>query len=507
MKAGKRLFSLFLAGMLMTTTIALGGCSGDKAEGTSLDSITIGIPQDLEDGLDPHVVNAAGTDEILFNIYEGLVKYDSQGNLNAALAEEYAISEDGKVYTFTLRDGVTFHDGSAVTAEDVIYSIERCADTSAGEPLVSAFSNIAGVEKTDERTIVITLNEPDTEFLASMTTAIMPASNTDPDNIVIGTGPYRFVSRTPQESIVLEAYDGYWGEPAHIRNVTLKICANPDAITMELLGGSIDMYCRISDSQVKELEGSQFEILEGTMNLVQAMYLNNAVEPFDDVRVRQALCYAIDPQEIMDYVSDGKGTELGSSVFPTFGKYYEEDLNHTYDQDLEKARELLAEAGYPDGFSFTITVPSNYAPHVSTAQVLVEQLKAIGVDAKIDLVEWDTWLSDVYVGRNFEATVVGVDASELTARALLQRFVSDNGKNFINFNSPDYDAAFANAIATVDDERQTQYYKECLSILSTEAANVYIQDLPSFVAINEKIGGYEFYPIYVQDFAKLYYKE
>lgn len=506
MKTGKRLMSLLLAGMLMTTTVALGGCSGDKANDTSLDSITIGIPQDLEDSLDPHIVSAAGTKEVLFNIYEGLVKYDSQGNLNAAVAENVDISEDGKVYTFTLRDGVTFHDGSAVTVEDVIYSIERCADTSAGEPLVPAFSNIAGIEKASDNVVVITLQEPDTEFLAYMTTAIIPAGNPNPESNAIGTGPYRLVSRTPQESIQLEAYDGYWGEKAHIPNVTLKICANPDAIVMELLGGSIDMYCRITDAQAKELEGSQYEVLEGTMNLVQALYLNNAVEPFDDVRVRQALCYAIDPQEIMDYVSDGKGTELGSSMFPAFGKYYEESLNHTYDRDLDKARELLAEAGYPDGFSFTITVPSNYSQHVSTAQVLVEQLKEINVDATINLVEWETWLSDVYVGRNFESTVVGVDASQLTARALLERFTSDHGKNFINFNSADYDAAFANAVATTDDTEQTAYYKECLTILSEEAANVYIQDLPTFVAINEKIGGYEFYPIYVQDFAKLYYK-
>lgn len=506
MKAVKRLISLMMAGMLMTMTIALGGCSGDKADGTSLDSITIGIPQDLEDSLDPHIVSAAGTKEILFNIYEGLVKYDSQGNLNAAVAENYVISEDGKVYTFTLRDGVTFHDGSAVTAEDVIYSIERCADTSAGEPLVPAFSNIAGIEKTDDKTVVITLSEPDTEFLAYMTTSIIPASNTNPESNVIGTGPYRFVSRTPQESIILEAYDGYWGEKAHIANVTLKICANPDAIVMELLGGSIDMYCRITDSQAGELEDSQYDVLEGTMNLVQAMYLNNNVAPFDDVRVRQALCYAIDPQEIMDYVSGGKGTELGSSMFPAFGKYYEESLNHTYDQDLEMAKQLLADAGYPDGFSFTITVPSNYSQHISTAQVVVEQLKEIGVNATINLVEWETWLSDVYVGRNFEATVVGVDASQLTARALLERFVSDNGKNFINFASADYDTAFYNAIGTTDDAEQTAYYKECLSILSEEAANVYIQDLPTFVAINENIGGYEFYPIYVQDFAALYYK-
>ncbi|MBE5895440.1 MAG: ABC transporter substrate-binding protein [Lachnospiraceae bacterium] len=504
MKKGKGLLSLILV-MLMTTTIALGGCAGDKAGGTSFnDSITIGIPQDLDDSLDPHVVSAAGTREILFNIYEGLLKYDSTGSLNCAIAESYDISDDNVTYTFTLREGVKFHDGSTVTVEDVIYSIERCAGTSEEEPLVPAFSNIAEISAPDERTVVIVLNAPDTEFLAALTSAVIPASNTDVENNVIGTGPYRFVSRTPQESVELVAFEEYWGERAHITNITLKVCSNADAVVMELLGGSIDMYCRITSSQAAELAGSQYQVLEGTMNLVQAMYLNNAVEPFDDVRVRQALCYAINPQEIMDFVSDGQGTEIGSSMFPAFSKYYMEELNHVYDQDLDRARELLAEAGYPDGFTFTMTVPSNYQPHIDTAQVLVEQLEAIGVTAEINLVEWDTWLSDVYVGRNFESTVVGVDASELTARALLERFTSDFGKNFINFNSAAYDEAFANAISTTDDALQTQYYQECMTILAEEAANVYIQDLPTFVAINENIGGYEFYPLYVQNFASLY---
>ena len=194
-------------------------------------------------------------------------------------------------------------------------------------------------------------------------------------------------------------------------------------------------------------------------------------------------------------------------MFPSFGKYFTEELNDNYTTDIEKAKALLAEAGYPDGFTFTIDVPSNYQPHVDTAQVLAQQLKQIGVTANINLIEWDSWLSDVYTNREFEATVIGVDASSLTARALLERFESNAGKNFINFSSEAYDAALQNAMSTTDDEIKTEYYKECERILSEEAANVYIQDLPEFVALNKKYAGYEFYPLYVQDFAKLYIVE
>jgi len=236
---------------------------------------------------------------------------------------------------------------------------------------------------------------------------------------------------------------------------------------------------------------------------VQALYLNNAVEPFDDVRVRQAICYAADPQGIMDIISDGKGTELGSSMYPAFGKYFMEELNDTYNQDIEKAKQLLADAGYPDGFSFTITVPSNYQPHIDTAQVLVEQFKAIGVTAEIQLIEWDSWLSDVYANRDYESTVVGFDANNLTGAAMLQRFTSTSSKNLVNYNNPAYDEAFNRAILSTDDEEKTKYYKECQKILSEDAVNVYIQDLPEFVAINKKYTGYEFYPLYVQDIAKL----
>lgn len=303
--------------------------------------------------------------------------------------------------------------------------------------------------------------------------------------------------------MILEKFDEYWGTPANIDTVKLQVIANADTIVTSLNGGSVDMFARISQAQADQLS-DDFDVLEGTMNLVQAMYLNNAKEPFNDVRVRQALCYAVDPQGIMDMISDGKGTQIGSSMFPSFGKYYMEELNDLYATNIEKAKELLTEAGYPDGFSFTLTVPSNYQQHIDTAQVIVEQLKEIGVTANIQLIEWESWLSDVYSDRNYEATVVGVDASSLTAAALLSRFDSTASNNFINFNDPAYDEAYEAAAASADDDEKTEYYKECEKILAEDAANVYIQDLPSFVALNKKYGGYEFYPLYVQDFAKLY---
>ena len=241
------------------------------------------------------------------------------------------------------------------------------------------------------------------------------------------------------------------------------------------------------------------------MNLVQALYLNNGAEPFTDERVRQALCYAVDVDAMLELTAEGHGTKVGSSMYPAFTKYFDESLADAYPHDVEKAKELLAEAGYGDGLSFTITVPSNYQPHVDAATVLVEQLSAAGVNAEIQLVDWNTWVSDVYGGRNFQATVVGFDSSTLNASGLLARWVSDNAKNMINYNNPDYDAAYAAAQSTVDDAEQTAYYKECLQILSDTAANVYLQDLADFVALHPDLKGYEFYPIYVIDMSKLYF--
>jgi len=502
MKKKKMLLTLLV---FVSLSIALCGCIGDKSSADT-SSITIGLPQDLEESLDPHVAKAAGTKEVLFNMFEGLVKPDSDGNFIPALASKYEILDEGKVYSFTLRKDVKFHDGSLVTAEDVIYSINRCADATDETTFVPAYSNIEKIEELETGEIQITLKEKDTEFLAYMTTAIIPKSNLNANTNPIGTGPYRFVSRSPQENIVLERFDSYWGEPANIKNVTLKILSNADMIVMNLNGGAINMYARLTTTQANEVS-DQFKIYESTMNLVQALYLNNKVAPFNDLRVRQALCYAIDVDALQNMLFDGHGQEIGSSMFPSFGKYYKDDLKDYYTVDYKKAKELLNEAGYPDGFSFTITVPSNYQPHIDTAQVLVEQFKNIGVTCTISLVEWNTWLSEVYTNRNYEATVIGVDAPYLTARALLERFASDSSSNFINFQSEEYDKVLKNAIASVDEAKKIELYKTCEEILTKDAASVYIQDMPELVALNKRFAGFVSYPLYVLDIAKLYQVE
>ena len=512
----KRLTAFLLLAALLCA--ALTGCGGGSTEQTPAEKdpstpdaapvaneITVGIAQDLDDSLDPHKTVKAGTREVMFNVFEGLVKPTPDGALTPAVAESYTVSEDRLTYTFTLREGVKFHNGDTVTAEDVVYSINRCAAaTETGIVQVEAFSVIQNIEAVDERTVTITIAEPSNEFLSYLTVAVLPADYDQQDTAPIGTGPFKFVSRTAQDSVVLEKFNEYWGTPAQLDKVTLKIMENADSLMMSLQSGAIDLCAHLTSTQVAQLE-KDFNVAEGTMNLVQAMYLNNAVAPFDDVRVRQALCYAVDKQEIIDLAFDGYGSPIGSSMYPAFGKYFDDSLTNYYTKDVEKAKALLAEAGYPDGFDMTITVPSNYKPHMDTAEVLVQQLAQIGVNAAIEPIEWESWVSDVYAGRQFQSTVVGVDASTMTARALLERFTSDYGKNFINYNNAEYDALFQQTLTAYDDAEQTAIYKQMLANLTENAANVYIQDLADLVAVRKGVEGVTFYPIYVLDLANLHY--
>ena len=511
----KKLLALFLA--LVMVGAVLPGCgdgskdpggqgnNGKTGEPVKGGEITVGIAQDLDDSLDPHQTVAAGTREVLFNIFEGLVKPNSDGEMIPAVAEKYTLSEDGTTYTFTLREGVKFHNGQTVTAEDVVYSINRCAAVPEGQekPLVAAFSAVKSVEALDEKTVAVTIAQRDLEFISYMTAAIIPADYENQDTAPVGTGPFKFVSRTPQENFIMERFEDYWGAPAWLDKVTYKICENADALVMNLNGSSIDLCAHLTSAQAAQLN-SNFKVLEGTMNLVQAIYLNNQAKPFDNQLVRQALCYAIDRQGIMDMVADGHGTAVGSSIYPAFTKYFLPELVDKYPHSVEKAKELLAQAGYPNGFDMTISVPNNYQPHMDTAEVVAEQLREAGIRVTIQPVEWSTWLDTIYNGRQFQATVVGVDAANMTARAMLERFTSDYAKNFINYSNPAYDALFQQAINATDEATQTDLYKQMETMLADTAANVYIQDLSDLVAMRQDLGGLKFYPIYVLDLSTVY---
>lgn len=499
----KKIIPLLLAALMLFAT----ACTGEKS-GADLrkekNEVNVGIAQDLSSSLAPYALSTAGTREVMFNVYEGLYKTTSTGDFAPALATAHEISGDGLTYTFTLREGVRFHNGAVVTPQDVIHSYEYCAANSVDSAMKKVLENVESV-KADGNKIQISLKTPNSDFMAYVSSVyISPAAYTDQDTKPVGTGPFRFESRTVQESVVLSRFADYWGDKAKVEKITFKIFENATALMTALDAGAVDLVAHLSYNQVKGLK-SEYKVLEGTMNLVQALYLNNAQAPFDNALVRQALCYAVDVDAMLKLTAEGHGSKLGSSIYPTFKKYFDESLVGAYPHDANKAKELLAQAGYPQGFDLVIIAPSNYSPHVNTAVVLAEQLKAVGINASVQEVEWNTWLTDVYQGRNFQATVCGFDASTLTAAALLGRFESTSSKNMCGYANDKFDACIREAASITDDARRTELYKEASRYLSEDAANVYLQDLADFVVIRSTLSGYEFFPIYVMDLSKLTY--
>ena len=278
--------ALLLLAVIVMLPASLYGCTGgtghsgnDPASAQSGElpngnSVTVGIAQDLSN-LDPQLAATAGIREVLFNIFEGLVKAGPDGSVIPAVASDYERSEDGTTYTFTLREGVTFHNGNPVTIEDVVYSLERCAGSeNDGTPLVSAFSNVSKIEAVDDSHVVITLAQPSLEFLNALTAAIIPKGSGDTiATELIGTGPFRFVSYAPQDNLVMERYDGYWGEAARLNKVTFKIIADVNALVIGLKGGTLDMVVHLPNTLEAEVKDA-FTVHQDTMKLVQALYLS-----------------------------------------------------------------------------------------------------------------------------------------------------------------------------------------------------------------------------------------
>ena len=297
----KRNFVVSLMALLLIA--ALGACAGGKSsedkssagdQPTYGGSVVVGVQQDI-DSLDPHKAKAAGTKEILFNIFEGLLKTDVNGKLTCAVAKDYSVSEDGLTYTFTLRDGVKFHNGNLVTAEDVKYSLERASGLLDGTALVSSLATLESVTVIDEHTVQVKTGSANLELIYSFTTAIIPkgsgeAEGSDP----IGTGPFSYVSYKPQEGLVLKKNADYWQEGLpYLDEVKFKIITSADTALMELKGHSIDLYSYLTDSQAEELK-NDYQILAAPSDVVQALFFNNAAAPFDNILVRQAVCYALD---------------------------------------------------------------------------------------------------------------------------------------------------------------------------------------------------------------------
>ncbi|MDR3248734.1 MAG: ABC transporter substrate-binding protein [Treponema sp.] len=485
-------FSLFARGKSADSGSAAG--SGNVRE---LRYGFISEPSTL-DPLSPS--NTADGRSILFNVFEGLVRVEPDGGLQPAVASAFAVEQGGLVYRFTLRQGLRFHNGQAVTVEDVKFSLDKAIEAK----YQGLVDQVERVETPDSSTIIITLKAPDVEFLPFLTISVVPANNLDREHKPIGTGPYSIESYTPQQSLVLKKNPGYWkpGFPK-LDKVTIVFLADSDALLLSLRGGNID-GATVTGPLVEQLGTTNFDVFSSYSNSVQLLALNNSVKPLDDIRVRQAVNYAVDVQEIVDTAFYGRGEASGSPLIPGLAKYYNKDLVNPYPRNVERSRALLREAGLANGFPLEITVPSNYTMHVDTAQVLVNQLEQVGIKATIRLVDWATWLADVYRGREYAATVISLDAPNSSPRTFLSRYLSTGGSNFVNFKNADYDRVFNSILSEIDETKRIALYRDAQKIISDSAASVYIQDIYGFkVFPRGRYSNLLNYPLYVIDFASI----
>jgi peptide/nickel transport system substrate-binding protein len=448
------------------------------------------------DPLNP--ANTADGRSILFNVFEGLVKPDTKGVMQPAIAESWTLSQDAREYTFTLREGVRFHDGSLVTAEDVKFSLDTAkAAGFIGLDVIEAVSIEDGKVK-------ITLKQVDTEFLPFLTVGIVKANTSDREKNIVGTGPFSIESYSSQQNLVLKRFDDYWqNDIPHLEKVTIVFFANFDALLLALRGGSID-GAKLTGAMSAQLDANQFDIIDNYSASVQVLALNNVAAPLNNENVRRALNYGLDIQNIIDAAFFGEGIPSGSPLIPGLAAF-EDGLSYPYQP--ETARALLEQEGFNEENKLTleITVPSNYTMHIDTAQVIVSQLEKIGVSASIKLVDWATWLNDVYSGRQYEATIISLDSPIVSAKSFLSRYYSNAADNFMSFSSADFDRVYDAALNETDSSERDTLYREAQRIITEHAAGVFIQDIFYFYVFRgAKFGGALNYPLYVIDFASMY---
>jgi glutathione transport system substrate-binding protein len=401
--------------LLLTLVLVLVVALTGSGSANYRDEVRIGISVEPTT-LDPHVHSNVSTRYILQNIYRSLVSYQTNGELGYEIAESHTVSEDGLVYTFKIREGVTFHDGTPVTAEDVKYSIERILAPENGATFRSYFAEVGTVVNAlDDYTVEFVLQEPCApfmEYLSLPESAIiskkwMEAGN-DITTSAMGAGPYKFVGWDRGLQIDLEAYEGYYkpGLPK-TKNVSFIFYLDETTRNNALLTGEVDIIDYVNAASVIQFEkigGVKVYSKQGPFMLLQ--FNCGEHSPFSDWRVRQAVAYAIDREAVIDTAFSGRGKPLYG--FPTIAGQlgYHGELDDYFYRDIEKAKQLLAEAGYPEGFTCNILATSDYSFHEQTALVVQAALKEIGIEAIPELPDWATRIERSQTG-DFDIIVSG----------------------------------------------------------------------------------------------------
>jgi len=499
MTISRRPFVLMLAG---AAAVAAALAAPDAQAQARKDSAVLAMVLEPP-GLDPTVAAAAAIGEVVhYNILEGLTRITMDGAVMPLLAETWSQSPDGKSYTFLLRQGVKFSDGSPLTAEVVKFSFDRAkAPGSTNKAKKGFWDNVSSITAHDERTVILTLENADaaTPFRLGENTAVIlhPATAAQATTRPIGTGPYKLESWNKGSAVTLVKSDNHRdAAKVRLKKVTIRFINDPAAQVAALLAGDIDGMPRFGALQaLKQFQADKrFTVEIGNTAGKGLLAINNKRKPFDDVRVRRAITHAIDRKAFIDGAQEGLGKPIGSHFTAADLAYV--DLTGLYPHDPEKARALLREAGVTTPLNVTLTLPPpQYAR--KGGEIIAAQLAKVGIVAKIENVEWAQWLAGPFKG-NFDLTII----NHVEPLDYATAYADPN--YYFGYDSAKFRGLVASLGAASGNREKGRIWRDIQRQLAEDAVNAWIWN-PAQVAVARRglKGLWSSSPIFANDLAAL----
>jgi peptide/nickel transport system substrate-binding protein len=439
--------------------------------------------------LDPTANPAAAISEVLYgNVYEGLVQFAADGSVLPKLALSWDVSSDGLTYVFHLKGGVRFHDGSAFDAAAAQFSLDRIIAAGSVNPQRSRLRAIRAVEAVDPNTLKLLLSQRSGGLLQSLAfgSAVMVSPQSAANNAVqpVGTGPFRFLRWRRGDSITLERNPDFQGAQPQLDQVTFKFITDPTAAFAALMAGDVDAFSNYPapESFAQFAADPRFAVFTGTTEMETVLGLNERVAPLSNVLVRRAISYALDRHAIIDGAMYGYGTPIGSHFPPRNPAYV--DLTGVYPHDVAKAKTLLAEAGYPNGFSMTLKLPPpSYARR--SGEIVASQLAQIGIRVRIENLEWAQWLDQVYTRHNFDMSIVGHAEP-------LDYDIYARDDYYFGYSNPEFKALISALDDSVEPSKRTELLQQIQRKLTLDAVNGFLFQYPRLDIWNAHLHGIGF---------------
>lgn len=407
------------------------------------------------------------------------------GEVVRALVEHAVVSIDDTEYTFTLSQGVKFHNGRPLTADDVKFTLERNLDPQTGHPHRNYYEHIQDIQVIDARTVHLKLQKPDAMFtfnLARANSAIIAKEAVERlKSHPIGPGPFQFAEWGRGDRIVLTRFKDYYEpEVPYLDRVVFRFIQDPSAQLAALRAGDVNVIgMGLSPESAIELKAEPaFQVIEGLTTTDVIVAMNNSKPPFSDIRVRKAITYAIDRDEVIKGAVFGMAKPIGSHMDP-LNPYYV-DLSHLYEYDPHKAKQLLAEAGCPQGFEFVLRLAEPYLSYRRAGEIIASQLAKVGLKAKIEIVEWGQWLSRIYRQADYDVTVMGhVEPCDIGIYA--------NPQYYFRYDNPTLQRLITEADTTLDDAKRRALYEEVQRLIAEDAVNVFLYNGPYLVGMRKTV--------------------